>query len=105
MIIHTVMLAFQERAQGRGRFENTTMIRDGFLALKNETNGFLKMEVNMGDQVTPGNYDLIIVTSHNDRSGLTQYLNNPYVVELMRKFEPLISNKAVIDYEATKLGD
>lgn len=105
MLKHVVMLAFRERAEGRGKFENASVIRDRFLTLKNETNGFLKMEVNIGDQITKDNYDLIIVTSHRDRSALTQYLNNPKFVDIRNQYQPLIESSAVIDYQETTLGD
>ncbi len=105
MIVHTVMLKFRERAEGRGKYENTSRIRDRFFALKNETNGFLNMQVNMGDQSVPGQYDLIIVTTHRDAAALTQYRNDPRFVSIRTQYEPLIESKAVIDYEAGKQGD
>lgn len=105
MLVHTIMLSFLDRAQGRGKFENASLIRDGFLTLKSQVEGVTFMEVNMGDQITPGNYDLIVMTTHQDRAKLTQYLNHPAFVKLNQQYRPLVASEAVIDYRTTRFGD
>lgn len=105
MLVHTLMLSFLDRAEGRGKFENASLVRDGFLTMMNESQGAMQMRVNMGDQVNPDNYDLIVVTSHADRARLTEYLNHPAYVELSRFYKPLVASEAVIDYQATAFGD
>ncbi len=102
MIIQTIVAKVPEKADGRGKLENLTLLRDEFKKLSTTVPGVLGMDLYLDDQQTPGNYDVMIVSKHQDRSNLIQYQNNPNYLKFAALANKICTDKKVV--ESTSLS-
>lgn len=99
MLTHLMMLKFKDRFGGRSKIENLTMTRDRINNLLNIFPELYKAKVYTDPQVTPGNFDMLIVSKHPNRSKLKVFLNQAENFAEKEKIVDLISDRVQLSYE------
>jgi len=94
------MFKFLETANGKSKKENVetaaAMLRD----LQGKIPTLVSSEVRVNDQAAdPTNYDLVLVTEHNDWQGLKDYAVHPLHLAVGEFIKDVRESRACVDYE------
>ncbi len=100
MIVQTIMAKVPEKSDGRGKVENLSLLRDEFNKLTHNIPDVLSMDLYIDDQVTPGNYDVIMISKHQDRSDLVHYQNNPAYLQFDALAKKICTDRKVVEASA-----
>lgn len=99
MIKHIVMFKFLEEAQGRTKKENIEITASMLSQLMGVVPSLLSMQLEYNDPGTDSsNYDLLLITEHQDLDGLHQYIIHPEHQKVGVFMREVRESRACIDY-------
>jgi hypothetical protein len=99
MIKHVVMWKLKNEAEGNDKLENIELVRETLLNLKSVISQISNLEV--GENFNPGDaaYDLVLITSHQDREALAAYISHPLHQEAAVFIGKVVAERKVVDFE------
>ena len=93
MIRHTVLMRFTDPADAAEAKERL----DGLLGV---VPALLSLQVDVDVMRTEASYDLALVSTHEDRTGLKAYAEDAAHLEVLGWLRPRLAGRAVVDGEA-----
>lgn len=81
------------------RAANLAGMQERLAALVGVVPGLRRMQVEPDLGVTPGNWEVAIVTEHDDRAAFDVYQSHPAHDEASAWIDLFIADRAVVDYE------
>lgn len=100
MIRHIVMFRFLEEAMGRSRRDNAVLAKKKLENLAGVVPSVLKMEVHLNDEdAQPSNYDLVLITEHEDLEGLRLYASHPEHENVSEFIGRVKESRACVDFK------
>ncbi len=99
MIKHIVLLKLKERAEGKSKADNASMLKHALESLALKIEVIRKFEVGVNFNTAPDACDLALVSEFDTKEDLDTYQNHPEhqrVVEVLRR---LRETKIVVDHE------
>lgn len=100
MIRHIVMFRFLEEAEGKSRRENTAAAKEMLEKLVGLVPALLKAEVHINDEgAEPSNYDLVLITEHEDLEGLRMYAAHPEHLKVSEFIGKVKESRACVDFK------
>ncbi len=99
MIKHIVMWKLKEEAEGNNKKVNTSIIKNKLNALVPVIQEILSLEIGENFNPTEAAYDVVLITTHNDRNGLAGYLNHPAHREAASFIGKVVAERKVVDFE------
>ena len=97
MVRHIVMWTLQEEALGHTAAENAQEMKVRLEALAGKVPGLVSIEV--GINFLPGNYDVALVSVHDDREALAVYADHPDHVKVKGFIGQVVTGRVACDYE------
>lgn len=100
MIRHIVMFRFLEEAEGKSRRENAKAAKEMLEKLSGLVPSLLKAEVHINDEgAEPSNYDLVLITEHEDLEGLRMYTVHPEHLKVSEFIGKVKESRACVDFK------
>lgn len=99
MIKHVVMWKLKEAAEGNNKKENISIIKNKLNALLPVIQEILTLEIGENINPTEAAYDVVLITTHNDRNGLAGYVNHPAHQEAASFIGKVVAERKVVDFE------
>ncbi|MFA9463265.1 MAG: Dabb family protein [Velocimicrobium sp.] len=100
MVRHIVMFEFLEEAEGKSKRENAEIAKVKLEALVGVVPSLLSAEVNLNSKnADPNNYDLVLITKHNDMEGLHAYATHPEHLKVGKFIGTVKKSRVCVDYE------
>ena len=100
MIRHVVCWKLYDEAQGNSKRENSVVIKEQLLNLKNRIPQIQNIEVGINyEKADLKNYDIVLVADFESIEGLKAYQKHPAHKEFVQFIHPLRSDKIAVDYE------
>ena len=99
MVKHIVMWKLKEEAEGNNKQENISIIKNKLNALIPVIQEISSLEI--GENFNPADaaYDVVLVTTHDDRNGLAAYVKHPAHQEAASFIGKVVADRKVIDFE------
>ena len=99
MIKHIVMWKLKEEAERNNKKVNTSIIKNKLNALVPVIQEILSLEIGENFNPTEAAYDVVLITTHNDRDGLAGYVNHPAHQEAASFIGKVVAERKVVDFE------
>ena len=100
MIKHIVMFKFANEAEGKTKAENLAIAKEGFEALSGKVPSIRSLRVELNSpEADQSNYDLVLITEHDDIEGLNAYQNHPEHKKIGAFVGKVRELRACVDYE------
>lgn len=99
MVKHIVMWKLHEEAAGKSKSENISIVISKLNGLKAVIDEILSLEVGENFNTSDAAFDLVLTTTHQDRSGLEAYVKHPAHQEVASFIGSVVAERRVVDYE------
>lgn len=100
MVRHIVMFDFLEEAEGRTKRENAQIAKERLEALLGIVPSLKTAVVHLNDKCAdPANYDLVLITEHDDFEGLKAYATHPEHLKVGEFIGKVRKSRACVDFE------
>lgn len=100
MVKHIVMFKFLENAEGRSKKENLEIAASMLRDLQGKVPTLVSSEVRLNaESADASNYDLVLVSDHNDWQGLNDYIVHPLHNAVGEFMKGVRESRACVDYE------
>lgn len=100
MIKHIVMFKFANEAEGKTKAENIAIAKEGFEALVGKIPSVRSLYVGINSpDADQSNYDLVLVTEHDDIEGLNAYQVHPEHKKIGGYVAKVKEQRACVDFE------
>ncbi|MBQ9848337.1 MAG: Dabb family protein [Clostridia bacterium] len=100
MVKHIVMFSFLPEAEGRTKKENAAIAAEMLSELQGKIPSLIKSEVHLNsDSADQSNFDLVLVSEHEDWSGLREYAVHPLHVKVGEFIKKVRESRSCVDYE------
>lgn len=101
MVKHIVMFKFLEEAQGKTKRENAAIAKEKLDKLMGVVPGLLSITVELNaENADPDNYDLVLISEHEDWEGLAAYITHPNHVKIGEFMKGVRESRTCVDFES-----
>jgi len=99
MIKHVVMWKLKPEAEGNSKVKNKEIATEKLLGLKPIISQITSLEV--GDNLNPTDaaYDLVLISTHEDKASLAAYIDHPAHKEVAGFIGKIVADRKVVDFE------
>lgn len=97
MVRHIVLWNLKDEALGRTKAENAQEMKTQLEALAGKIPGLSSIEV--GINFGEGNYDVALVSVHEDKNALALYADHPDHVKVKNMIGQVVTQRVACDYE------
>jgi hypothetical protein len=100
MIRHIVLWRLKDEADGRSKQENLAIMQEKILALKDEIDLIIDLEVELNqnfDDLQP--YDIALHATYENLEDLAAYQIHPAHLEVVQFIRKVRTDRACVDYE------
>lgn len=98
MLRHVVMWKFKDEAEGHGKMENMSRVRESLLALRSIIPEILEMEIGLDTGVGRDTWDMAIVMTFADSTSLDRYQSHPEHKIISAYVAKVRSDRACVDF-------
>jgi len=99
MIKHVVMWKLRETAEGNDKERNKELIKEKLLELKQKIQQIDSMEVGFNFNPTEAAYDVLLISTHESKTALSEYAAHPEHQEVAGFIGKLVKDRKVVDFE------
>lgn len=99
MIKHVVMWKLKNEAEGNDKLKNAALVKETLTSLKPLISQINSLEVGENFNPTDAAYDLVLITSHQDKEALSAYINHPAHQEAAVFIGKVVTERKVVDFE------
>ena len=99
MIKHVVMWRLKDEAEANNKTRNKEIVIDKLLKLKSEIMELETLEVGRNFNVSDAAFDLVLITTHQDKDALSAYIKHPSHQEAASFIGKVVADRKVVDFE------
>lgn len=99
MIKHVVMWKLKDEAEGNYKPKNKELAKSSLLGLVPVISQITSLEVGENFNPTEAAFDLVLITIHQDRDALLEYINHPAHKEVAGFIGKIVADRKVVDFE------
>lgn len=100
MVKHIVMFNFLPEAEGRTKKENAEIAAKMLENLQGKIPSLIRSEVRQNSELADrSNFDLVLVSEHEDWNGLHEYAVHPLHLEVGAFMKKVRESRSCVDYE------
>ena len=99
MIKHIVMWKLKDEAEGNIKKDNISIIINKLNALVPVIEEISSLEIGENFNPTDAAYDVVLITTHQDRNGLAAYVQHPAHREAASFIGKVVADRKVVDFE------
>lgn len=99
MIKHIVMWQLKEELDGKKKPELAAELKEKLLALKNEIDELMSIEVGLNAINHDKNHDVVLITEFKNYDDLAIYAKHPKHLKVVDFVGKVITTRAAVDYE------
>jgi len=100
MVKHVVLFKLKPFAEGNSKHENALYLKEMLMDLSTVIPQLIKIEVIVNiPEVSPENYDLMLITEFKSIDDLKSYANHPDHLKVVSFISKVIVARAAIDFE------
>ena len=99
MVRHVVMWKLKSEAEGNGKLKNMELVIETLLSLKPLISQISSLEVGKNFNLSEAAFDLVLITTHDDKETLVQYINHPAHQEAAAFIGKVVAERKVVDFE------
>lgn len=99
MIKHVVMWKLKNVAEGNTKLKNIEIIKDKLLKLKTIIHAIDTLEVGKNINDSESSYDLVLISTHQDKAALAEYINHPAHKDAASFIGKVVAERKAVDFE------
>ena len=99
MIKHVVMWKLLDIAEGNEKEHNKTIIKEKLEGLKQNIQQIESLEIGFNFNPSDMAYDVVLITTHNSKSELLEYIEHPAHKEAANFIGKVVGDRKVVDFE------
>lgn len=99
MVRHVVMWKLKNEAEGNGKVKNMEVVTETLLSLKPLISQINSLEVGKNFNLSEAAFDLVLITTHDDKKALSDYINHPAHQEAAGFIGKVVAERKVVDFE------
>ncbi len=99
MIKHVVMWKLKDEAEGNYKPKNKELAKSSLLGLVPVISQITSLEVGENFNPTEAAFDLVLITIHQDRDALLEYINHLAHKEVAGFIGKIVADRKVVDFE------
>jgi len=99
MIKHIVMWKLKKEAEGNDLDTNQKLAKERLMGLKPLISWIDSIEVGKNSNPSEAAYDLVLITTHQNKEALKEYIDHPAHKEVAGFIGKIVSDRKVVDFE------